>query len=95
MCTATLPDYDVAAVLCLPVYFVYAQSTVHDMENLTFPADDRVDIPHIAARPSAYVCADNQRIPRRHLEDSARTISGFCAEQLADSVRNSANVRQR
>ena len=50
------------------------------MENLTF---------------SAYVRADNQRIPRGHLEDSARTISGFRAEQLADSMRNSADVRQR
>ena len=69
--------------------------TVHDTENLTFSADDRTDNPHIAARPSVYVCADNQRISRGHLEDSARTISGFSAEQLADSVRNSANVRQR
>ena len=68
---------------------------VHDTENLTFSADNREDNPHIAARLSAYVHADNQRIPRGYLEDSARTISGFCVEQLADSVRNSANVKTK
>ena len=47
--------------------------TVHDMENLTFSTDNRADNPHIAARPSAYVRTDNQRIP-------CGTISGFRAE---------------
>ena len=65
------------------------------MTRKTFFADDRADNPHISARPSVYVRADNQQIPRRHLEDSAWTISRFRAEQLADSMRNSADVRQR
>ena len=57
------------------------------MENLIFSADDRADNPHIATRLSTYIC------PRGQSADSARTISGFRAKQLADSVWNSANVR--
>ena len=72
------------------IFYAY---TVHDTENLTFSADNREDNPHIAVRLSTYVHADNQRIPRGHLEDSAWTISGFCAEQLADSVQNSAKTK--
>ena len=56
------------------------EGTVHDTENLTFSADDRAEIPHISARTISGFRADNQRIPRGHLEDSARTISGFRAE---------------
>ena len=43
---------------------------VHDMESLTFSADDRAENLHIFAW----------------------TISGFHVEQLADSVRTSADV---
>ena len=66
--------------------------TVHDTENLTFSADDRVENPRISTRTISGFSVDNQRIPHGHLEDSAWTISRFCAEQLADSVRNSADV---
>ena len=51
--------------------FIYID-TVHDTENLTFSADDRADNPHIVTRPSAYVRADNQRIPHRQSADSVR-----------------------
>ena len=78
-------------------------STVHDTENLTFSADDRADNPHIAAQPSSYVRADNQRIPRGHLEDSTRTISGllcetisgFCAEfcEFKTKITQSIDIR--
>ena len=64
----------------------------HHIQYMTRKTDDRAENPHISAWPSAYVRADNQWVPRGHLEDSARTISGFRAEQLADSVRNSADV---
>ena len=69
--------------------------TVHDTENLTFPTDDHADNPQVAVQPSAYVRVGNQWISRGHLEDSARTISGFRVEQLANSVRNSVDVTQR
>ena len=67
---------------------------VHDTENLTFSADDRADNPHIAARPSVYVRADNQWIPRGYLEDSARTISRFRAEfcRCKTKITQSENV---
>ena len=89
------PFKKVFAYVCTWTIASLPVATVHDTENLTFSADDHVDNPHIAARLSAYVRMDNQRIPRGHLENSARTISRFRAEQLVDSVRNSADVRQK
>ena len=64
----------------MPYALMSYAGTVHDTENLTFSADDRAENPHISARTISGFRADNQRIPRGHLEDSAWTISGFRAE---------------
>ena len=74
--------YSVVYLMYSVVYLMYSvvYLTVHDTENLTFSADDRAENPHISARTISGFRADNQRIPRGHLEDSARTISGFRAE---------------
>ena len=42
---------------------MYIGDTVHDTENLTFSADDRVENPHISARTISGFRADNQRTP--------------------------------